>query len=280
MSRRRLQLRGRGPNRGIIFVSLKPISERRGATHSAAGGGRPAARAARRHHGGHGHPVPAPGHPGRGCLRRLPVRGAGQRAVRSLEELDEVTRELAKQGNARSGPPRPLQRLHRERPPVRGDDRPREGEGAGGAASPDHRRPADLHGLGLRERLRLQQPFLPRLRAGRPAVPLEARGHAPVLRARRQRGHDARSTTWSRVSETTTRPDHQPLQPVPLGRDQRHRGARLQLRPGDRGHGGAARRRCCRWASASSGPGSRWRRSSRGGQSLILFGARHSSSST
>ena len=41
-----------------------------------------------------------------------------------------------------------------------------------------------LHGLGIRQRLRLQQPFVSRLCAGRPAVPRPVERHHAVLCAR------------------------------------------------------------------------------------------------
>ena len=42
--------------------------------------------------------------------------------------------------------------------------------------------------------------------------------------------------------------DHQPLQPVPVGRDQRVGGARLQLGPGARRPWSSCRTACCRRA--------------------------------
>ena len=59
-----------------------------------------------------------------------------------------------------------------------------------------HRRAAGVPGLGLRERLRLQQPRLPRVRAGRPAAPRAT----PTTCAATTRGPPAarwcRSTAW------------------------------------------------------------------------------------
>ncbi len=94
-----------------------------------------------------------------------------------------------------------------------------------GPRGPRERRLLDapgLRGLGLRERLRLQQPHLPRLRAGRPGTSAPARGPVPLLRPL----GDGRP--WCRSAEprqgstrTTTALDHQPLQPLPLHGDQR-----------------------------------------------------------
>ena len=61
--------------------------------------------------------------------------------------------------------------------------------------------------------------------------------------------------------------DHRPVQPVPLGGDQRRAGARLHLRPGDDGARGGRRPRCCRarWGSPTrASPTRRSRRRRRG----------------
>ncbi len=86
---------------------------------------------------------------------------------------------------------RALLELPRQRPAARGRHRPRQGPQPGPAAARGDRRAAGVPGLGVRERLRLQQPGLPRVRPGRPAVPRRPQRPAPVLRARRERRHGA-----------------------------------------------------------------------------------------
>ena len=61
--------------------------------------------------------------------------------------------------------------------------------------------------------------------------------------------------------------DHHPLQPVPLGRDQRVGGARLQLGPGAADHGAAVEPRAAAGHDASRGRACRSRRLEAGQQS-------------
>ena len=73
----------------------------------------------------------------------------------------------------------------RERSAAGRRHRPREAEGARDAASRGQRRPAGVPRVAVRERLRLQQPRVSRVRAGRSAVPRDAAGDLrAVLRAR------------------------------------------------------------------------------------------------
>ena len=130
----------------------------------------------------------------------------------------------------------PLLELPRQRPAARGRHRPRQGAQPGPAAARGDRRAPGVPGLGVRERLRLQQPRLPRVRPGRPAVPRRARRPAPALRARRERRDGAARQRGARARDHGA-PGDQPLQPVPLGRDQRRRRARRQLGRGARGDG-------------------------------------------
>ena len=74
-----------------------------------------------------------------------------------------------------------------------------------------------------------------------------------------------------RMNETTAPAGHQPLQPVPVGDDQRHSGARLQLRAGAPGNGAA------RGETLPAGMNFAWsglslEESKAGRQSFIIFG--------
>ena len=96
-------------------------------------------------------------------------------------------------------------------------------------------------GLAVRERLRLQQPRLSRLRAGRPAVPRRRRARLRQFYVRADTGEMVPLATWSRVQRGHRAAGHQPLQPVPLGRDHRSRRRRATARA----------RRCRRWSSSA-----------------------------
>jgi hydrophobic/amphiphilic exporter-1 (mainly G- bacteria), HAE1 family len=125
-------------------------------------------------------------------------------------------------------------------------------------------------GVRVRERLRLQQPRLPCVRAGRQGLPVGPARSRAVLRADVRRRHGA-----ARQRRPGARDDgaagHQPLQPVPVGRDQRRRGARLQLGPGDRRKWKRSPGARCPRASLTRGRASRSRRLKAGRQSIYIF---------
>ena len=122
-------------------------------------------------------------------------------------------------------------------------------------------RDADLSRVGLRERLRLQQPRVSRLRAGGQGLPLRSeRPRRSTTRGPTDGRDGAAGQRRPRARDDGAAGD-QPLQPVPLGAGQRRGGARRQLRPGAGRNGAAGRRRRCRRASATRGRASRSRRS-------------------
>ena len=149
--------------------------------------------------------------------------------------------------------------LPRQRPAARGHDRSRPRPQPRRAAARGHRRAAGVRRLAVRQRLRLQQPRLSRLRAGRSAVPGAAGRPRPALRAVAERRAGA-ARQRRPLHRGHGAAGHQPLQPVPVGGDQRQRRARRQLGPGDRRDGADRAARCCRRASTSRGPGSRSRK--------------------
>ena len=124
----------------------------------------------------------AAGHSGHRQLRRIPVRAAGPGPQHAAGPGQRGAQDRRRQPAAQ-GSDRTFHQLHRERSAATGADRPRESQGHRRADQPDNPGAGRLHGLGIRERFRLQQPFLPRLRAGRPAVPHERARPAPILRA-------------------------------------------------------------------------------------------------
>ena len=166
-------------------------------------------------------PGRAAGDPGPVGVRRVPVRGA-RPVGRRHHEPGGRDRSVDREGQRVGTRDGPLQRLHGQRPAAGRGYRPRSHAQPRPADSRGHRRAAGAPRVAVRERLRLQQPRLPRLRAGRPAVPRAAGRPAAVLRARVERPDGA-----ARRRRAPARDDgaggHQPLQPVPLGRDHRRR---------------------------------------------------------
>ena len=208
---------GSASNQALIFVPLKPYSQRKGDAHAAEA---IVNRIRGRLFGISGALV----------LPFLPpaVQGLGQfggfayelqdQGSHTLEELANVTQRPDPSRRRPQRPDRPLQHLHRQRSPVRGDHRSRKGEEPARSAAADYGRPGHLHGFGVRQRFRFQQPFLPGLRAGGPAVPRPGEGHQAVLCARRQRVDDSAGEPGLDQADHGAA-GHQSLQPVPLGRN-------------------------------------------------------------
>ena len=178
---------GSGPNKGAIFCSLIPWEERTKSGQDAmsiVASLRGPAHGRRRR--GHRHPLLASGHPGRRQRRRLPVRGRGpdERA----EDREPRRRHLRSHGSRQPGPvaARRLLRLHRQRSADHPRGRSREGKGARRDARRGLLHPTNLHGLGLRQRLRLRHPHLSCVRPGRQAVPRAPGRPHQLLRALHQ----------------------------------------------------------------------------------------------
>ena len=110
--------------------------------------------------------------------------------------------------------------------------------------SPDHPGPGRLHGLGVCERLRLQQSLLPRLRAGRPALPHECTGPSPVLCALRHQRLVPLDNIVT-LKETVRATGHQSLQSVPFSGNRWSSSSGLQLKRGIEGDGGIWPRNTC-----------------------------------
>ncbi len=273
-------LLGSGPNKGAIFCSLIPWEDRKGAGQDAM-----AIVASLRGPlmGGVGGaiviPFNRPRHPGRRQRRRLPVRDRGpdERA----EDREPRRGDLRHHGRGQPGSAaaRRLLRLHRQRPADRPRGGPRQGQGARRHARRGLRHPADLHGLGLRERLRLRHAHLPRVRPGGQAVPRAADRPHELLRALHQRA-DGAAGRAGEADQHRDGAEHQPLQPVPLDRDPGLTRARSVVRAGAPRDGERSPRRSCRPASPSSGPACRSSSSSRAGRRCTSSRSASSSSSS
>ena len=164
---------GAASNGGLMFARLKAFDERKGTEHSLASGDWTRARAADGDSGRAGHSDGSAADSGPFGVRRIPVRGArsdGRRHHQSVGR-DAAGGGRRQQVRARGGP---LLQLHGQRPAAcgHGGSRPRAQPRPADWRS--HQRVVGVAGLAIRERLRLQQPRVSRLRAGRPAVPRDA----------------------------------------------------------------------------------------------------------
>ena len=169
------------------------------------------------------------------------------------------------------GSDRPVHNLLRQRSAGAGHHRSREGQGDGRFDHADRHHAQRLHGLGVHQRLRLQQPHLSRLCAGRPAVPHECERPAQLLRALRLRPDGSARQPGHGRRERGSAGDHA-LQSLPRGGDRRLGRARLQLRAGARRHGGAGDGEHDARHELTSGPASRSTKSSRAAKRCIIFG--------
>ena len=237
---------GAAPNQGIVFASLKPFDERKGAEPLRGGGRRPrAAQAAVDSRGDHR--VDRAGvDSGSQPFRRVRVPGArpdrhghqyaGRRGVRRHGRRRQVAAAAGR-----------LHPVHRERSAAARQHRSAARAGRRAAARRDHERDADVPGVVLRERLPVQQPRLPRLRAGRQAVPREPAEHQADVRALADRA-DGPARQRRDDQGDGGAAGHRALQSLPLGDAERIGQAGRQLRRRAEGDGADRRPRRCRRA--------------------------------
>ncbi len=165
---------GSSSNYGLIFAPLKPIDQRKAQGHAASD---IVARVSPKLFGIPGAIVVAfepPAIQGIGSFGgfQFELQDLGRN---TLQDLDDVAHKIVAASRQRKDLTGLVHQLHRQRSAATGADRSRKGEGHGSAIEPGHAGARRLHGLAVRQRFRLQQSFLPRVRAGRPAVPHDAR---------------------------------------------------------------------------------------------------------
>ena len=251
---------GAAPNNGLIFMRLKDYDERRGASTFAERRAGQRARAAVRDPGRDDRGVPAAGDPGAVGVRRLPVRGArpdrradiapGRRDARGCSAgATQSGRVVGAFSTFRANDPQLEVNIDRDR--------------ARSLGLPLREVTDALQvfaRLAVRQRLRLQQPRLSRLRAGRSArsAPSPATSASStrasqtgeLVRARHRRPAHARRRR-RRSSTTSTCSDRRRSAATP-----RRASARARRSP----RWSASRARCCRPASTSRGPARRSRK--------------------
>ena len=191
-----VQLQRRGPQQRPHLHEAQGLRRAARQEPLPRGGPRPDPRAHDGNSGRSRHSLRASGHPGAVAVRRLPVRDARPDGRRHLPPRRQPAR-VHLEGQPERPGGGPLLELPRQRSAARGGHRSRQGPQPGPSPAGGHGRLAGVPGLGLRERLRLQQPGLPRVRPGRPAVPRSSERPGSALRALHERRHGARSTAWS-----------------------------------------------------------------------------------
>ena len=165
---------GAAPNNGHdLRRGCKDFDERPGAEQSLAGGAQP--RCAGRCSAIPGAmvvPFPPPAIQGLSAVRRLPVRGARpDRRPTSTTWPAATQRLIGAAATRRPGRRARSRSFTRRRSAAGRRHRSRQGAQPRPAAARGHRRAAGVPRLAVRQRLRLQQPRVSRLRAGRSAVP-------------------------------------------------------------------------------------------------------------
>ena len=249
---------GASPNRGLLFVRLKPYDERRNDDAVGAGDRRAAARHAdRRHQRRDRRAVPAAADPRARRVRRVPVRGARPDGRPRSRTSPRPRRTWCKQGNRQpelrglftsftTGDPQLYVDIDRER--VKSLNMPLNEvtDALQVFLGSQYVNDFDFNNRAYRVYVQADQRF-----RNDPTIA------GAVLRAGR-RGRDGAAVEPGARQGDDRAAGHQPLQPVPLGGDQRRRGARVQL-----GSGAAARCRSSRRRTLPTGMTYAW-----AGQSL------------
>ena len=200
---------GAAPNQGIMFARLKPFDERKGDEHSAqAVVGRLCGRCSA---------DPGRDRGRRSCRRRS--TGLAAFGGFEFEVLDQTRRPTSTTSARRRrqliGAGQPVAagcaalftHVHRQRSAAASSTSIASRRTASGMPlSEITERDADLPRLAVRERLRLQQPRVSRLRAGRPAVPRRTRRRCEQFYARTARGADGAARAASCTVRETTAP--------------------------------------------------------------------------
>ena len=231
---------------GFFFVQLKPWEERTAARHTAASrdaGAQPGVRA--------GHPRSGGASPS--ARRRFPASAPAPGSRFELQDRSGGTPEyLAEQTQAfiEAARKRPeigrINSLYRASvPQIYADIDREQGDQVGRAAG---RRQHHARGAArqlVRERFQQVRPRLQGLRAGRAGVPARSEAARAVLRPQPGRRHGAARYAGHDAAERRAGV-HQPVQPVPHGRDHRRAGRRLLVGAGARRARSRPRATCCR----------------------------------
>ena len=172
---RRLRVRRLGAEPGHLFCMLKDFDRAPGEDALGAGGGRAAVRRrSAQITGAIVIPFLPPSVQGLGKFGGFQYELLDQSGG-TIENLAAAAQQLIGAGQPTPRAARRVHAVHRQRSAARRHDRPRAGEGARHSVRRHHQHDADSARVGLRERFRLQQPVVSRLRAGRQPVPVEPR---------------------------------------------------------------------------------------------------------
>ena len=184
---------GAAPNQGIMFVRPEAVRPAQGRRPLVAGGDRP------------GDAQAAVDSRARSSCRFAPasIPGLSRFGGFEFQVLDQTGTDIntlargrlrrhGRRGPVAAGAGR-VHHVHRERSAAARQHRSAARAGGRAAARRDHERDADVPGVVVRERLPVQQPRLPRLRAGGPAVPLEPAGTSSSSTRARATGRWCRS---------------------------------------------------------------------------------------
>ena len=172
---------GSAPNQGILFAQLKDFKERRGEAHSAKAIVGQLFGAFSQITGAMVIPFLPPSIQGLGQFGGFTYELLDQSGG-PIENLEAAAQQLIAQGNQTPGLTGAVHAVHGERSAARRRHRSRAGEEPRHVARRRDQHDADPARVGLRERLRFQQPVVSRLRAGRPAVPIESRRTSSAIR--------------------------------------------------------------------------------------------------
>ena len=229
---------GAAPNQGLMFARLKDFEERRRPEQSLAAvlgrvrgpllGGIPGALVI---------PVAPPAIQGLSTFGGFQFEVLDQSGRRHHQSGDRHPADRSAKANQTGQARRPVLELHRERSAAGRRHRSRPGAQPRPADARGHRRAAGAARVAVRQRLRLQQPRVSRLRAGGSAVPREP-DNLRQYYARASNGQMVPLDSVVRLSRDDGAAGHQSLQSVPLDARSPARACRASARA----------RRCRRWS--------------------------------
>ena len=224
-------------NAGIVFATLQPFDERKGADLSGGAIAGALNQQFAAHPGRVHRDLPAAAGAGAGHHRRLQAAARGPRLAR-LRGARRGDQGLHGQGLPGARARRHVLQLPGQRAAALRRHRPHQGAPARRAGDRGVRHDADLPRQPVRERLQQVRPHLLGARAGRCGVPRARRGRRPAQGALEHR-RDGAALGADERAQRRGPGARDALQRLPRRRHQRQRRARLLLRPGagrDRAH--------------------------------------------